>query len=125
MKIGKFPFLANGRARAMEERDGLVKMIADAKTDRVLGVHILGPRASDLIAEAALAIEFGLERRGHRPHLPRASDVARSGEGSGARRGGAEHPHLRYGRLHRLPATAPKTSRSPVRWPAAGSRSVR
>jgi dihydrolipoamide dehydrogenase len=59
VKIGKFPFFANGRMRAMEERDGLVKVIADAKTDRVLGVHILGPRASDLIAEAALAIEFG------------------------------------------------------------------
>jgi dihydrolipoyl dehydrogenase len=58
VKTGKFPFFANGRARAMEERDGLVKIIADAKTDRVLGVHILGPRASDLIAEAALAIEF-------------------------------------------------------------------
>src|SRR4029077_8788549 len=59
VKIGRFPFFANGRARAMEERDGLVKIIADAKTDRLLGVHILGPRASDLIAEAALAIEFG------------------------------------------------------------------
>ncbi len=58
VKIGKFPFFANGRAKAMEEREGFVKVIADAETDRVLGVHILGPRASDLIAEAALAIEF-------------------------------------------------------------------
>jgi dihydrolipoamide dehydrogenase len=57
-KVGKFPFMANGRAKAMGETDGLVKVIADAKTDRLLGLHILGPRASDLIAEAALAIEF-------------------------------------------------------------------
>jgi dihydrolipoyl dehydrogenase len=68
VKTGKFPFFANGRARAMEERDGLVKVIADAKTDRVLGVHILGPRASDLIAEAALAIEFAAS----------AEDIART-----------------------------------------------
>jgi dihydrolipoamide dehydrogenase len=57
-RVGKFPFSATGRARAMGETDGFVKVIADAKTDRVLGLHILGPRASDLIAEAALAIEF-------------------------------------------------------------------
>ena len=78
VQIGKFPFFANGRARAMEERDGMVKVIADAKTDRLLGVHILGPRASDLIAEAALAIEFGssaedLARTCHaHPTLPEA-----------------------------------------------------
>jgi dihydrolipoamide dehydrogenase len=59
VRIGRFPFMANGRARAAAERDGLVKIIADAATDRVLGVHILGPRASDLIAEAVLAMEFG------------------------------------------------------------------
>jgi dihydrolipoamide dehydrogenase len=57
-RVGKFPFMANGRAKAMGETDGLVKVIADAKTDRLLGLHILGPRASDLIAEAALAMEF-------------------------------------------------------------------
>jgi dihydrolipoamide dehydrogenase len=57
-RVGKFPFSANGRARAMAETDGMVKVIADAKTDRLLGLHILGPRASDLIAEAALAMEF-------------------------------------------------------------------
>jgi dihydrolipoamide dehydrogenase len=58
VKVGKFPFSANGRARAMGETDGLVKVIADAATDRLLGLHILGPRASDMIAEAALAMEF-------------------------------------------------------------------
>ena len=57
-KVGKFPFQANGRARAMDETEGLVKILADAKTDRVLGVHIIGPRASDLIAEAVTTMEF-------------------------------------------------------------------
>ena len=58
-KVGKFPFLANGRAKAMDESEGFVKVIADATTDRVLGVHILGPRASDMIAEAVTTMEFG------------------------------------------------------------------
>ena len=57
-KSGQFPFLANGRARAMNETGGFVKVLADAKTDRLLGVHIVGPHAGDLIAEAAVAIEF-------------------------------------------------------------------
>ena len=56
---GTYPFRANGRARALAQLDGKVKILADAKTDRVLGVHIIGPRAGDLIAEAAVAIEFG------------------------------------------------------------------
>ncbi|MDE3038679.1 MAG: FAD-dependent oxidoreductase, partial [Pseudomonadota bacterium] len=58
-KAGKFPFLANSRGRAVGETDGFVKILADSKTDRVLGVHILGPDAGTLIAEAALAMEFG------------------------------------------------------------------
>jgi dihydrolipoamide dehydrogenase len=57
--IGTFPFTANSRARCMNETEGAVKVLADARTDRVVGLHILGPRASDLIAEAALAVEFG------------------------------------------------------------------
>jgi dihydrolipoamide dehydrogenase len=56
--VGKFPFLANGRAKAMDETEGIVKILADARTDRVLGVHIIGPRASDLIAEAVTTMEF-------------------------------------------------------------------
>jgi dihydrolipoamide dehydrogenase len=56
---GVFPFLANGRARALGQTDGKVKVLADARTDRVLGVHIIGPRAGDLIAEAAAAMAFG------------------------------------------------------------------
>lgn len=56
---GVFQFRGNGRARALGQIEGKVKMLADAKTDRILGVHIIGPRAGDLIAEAAVAIEFG------------------------------------------------------------------
>lgn len=57
--VGKFPFLANSRARTNADTDGFVKILADKKTDRVLGVHIVGPVAGELIAEACLAIEFG------------------------------------------------------------------
>jgi dihydrolipoamide dehydrogenase len=57
--IGKFPFTANGRAKVNMQTDGFVKILADAKTDRVLGVHILGPDAGNMIAEAAVAMEFG------------------------------------------------------------------
>lgn len=59
LKISKFPFAANGKAVSLMETDGFVKMIADAKTDILLGVHIVGPEASNLISEAALAIEMG------------------------------------------------------------------
>ncbi len=68
VRIGSFPFMANARAKCLAATDGGVKVLADARTDRILGVHILGPRASDLIAEAALAIEYGAS----------AEDVART-----------------------------------------------
>jgi dihydrolipoamide dehydrogenase len=58
IKIGKFPFTANGRARGMDETEGFVKVIGDAATDRLLGVHILGADASNMIAEATIAMEF-------------------------------------------------------------------
>ncbi len=58
-KVGKFPFTANGRARAMRHTDGFVKFLADAATDRVLGCHIIGPHAGDLIAEVTVLMEFG------------------------------------------------------------------
>ncbi len=58
-KVGKFPFLANSRARAVGQAEGMVKIIADATTDRVLGVHIIGPDAGTMIAEAVLAMEYG------------------------------------------------------------------
>jgi dihydrolipoamide dehydrogenase len=58
-KAGQFPFMANGRARALGDTSGMVKMLADAKTDKILGVHIVGPMASELIAESVMAMEFG------------------------------------------------------------------
>jgi dihydrolipoamide dehydrogenase len=58
-KSGTFPFMANGRARALGDTTGFAKIIADAKTDRILGVHVIGPMASELIAEAVVAMEFG------------------------------------------------------------------
>jgi dihydrolipoamide dehydrogenase len=58
-KVGRFPFTANSRARTNADTDGFVKILADAKTDRVLGVHIIGPDAGTMIAEAALAMEYG------------------------------------------------------------------
>ena len=58
-KVGKFPFIANSRAKAIDEPEGFVKILADAKTDKVLGVHIIGPHAGEMIAEMAVAMEFG------------------------------------------------------------------
>ena len=58
-KIGKFPFLANSRAKVNNETEGFVKILADMNTDKVLGVHIIGPHCGDMIAEMALAMEFG------------------------------------------------------------------
>ncbi|HYA79891.1 MAG TPA: dihydrolipoyl dehydrogenase, partial [Methylocystis sp.] len=58
INVGKFPFTANGRARAMRETDGFVKIIADAATDRLLGAHILGAGAGELIAEAVVLMSF-------------------------------------------------------------------
>ncbi|MFC4870262.1 dihydrolipoyl dehydrogenase [Negadavirga shengliensis] len=57
-KTGKFPFMASGRARASGDVDGLVKVLADAKTDEILGVHMIGPRTADMIAEAVVAMEY-------------------------------------------------------------------
>jgi dihydrolipoamide dehydrogenase len=66
--VGKFPFTANGRARAMGSADGFVKILADKSTDRILGAHIIGPDAGTLIGELAVAMEFGAS----------AEDVART-----------------------------------------------
>ncbi len=59
IRVGTFPFIANARAKTMDESEGLVKVIAHAQTDRVIGVHICGPRASDMIPEAVAVMEFG------------------------------------------------------------------
>jgi dihydrolipoamide dehydrogenase len=66
--VGKFPFTANGRAKVNQTTEGFVKILADAKTDRVLGLHIVGADAGNMIAEAAIAIEFGAS----------AEDIART-----------------------------------------------
>lgn len=58
-KLGNFPFSANSRAKTNLDTEGFVKFIADAETDRILGVHIIGPNAGEMIAEAGLAIEYG------------------------------------------------------------------
>ena len=67
-KIGKFPFLANSRAKVNNKTDGFVKILADSKTDKVLGVHIIGPHCGDMIGEMAIAMEFGAS----------AEDIART-----------------------------------------------
>jgi dihydrolipoamide dehydrogenase len=59
IKTGQFPFAASGRAMSLMETEGFVKVISDAKTDEVLGVHMVGPEVTELIAEATLAIEMG------------------------------------------------------------------
>ncbi len=69
--IGSFPFSGTGRARCMGEKEGFVKLISHARTDRILGVHIIGPRAADMIAECVLAMEFGAS----------SEDIARSMHG--------------------------------------------
>ena len=79
-KVGKFPFTANARAKTIAATDGFAKVIADAKSDRVLGVHIMGANAGEMISEAALAIEFGassedIARTSH-PH-PTLSEAVR------------------------------------------------
>ena len=58
-KVGKFPFMANSRAKAIDQPEGFVKILADHKTDKVLGVHIIGPHAGEMIAEMSVAMEFG------------------------------------------------------------------
>jgi len=58
-RIGQFPFIASGRAKAIGDTHGFVKMIAHAETDQILGVHVIGPYASELISEAVVAMEFG------------------------------------------------------------------
>ena len=58
-KTGQFPFAANSRAKTIDDKDGFVKIIADAETDRILGAHIIGPGAGEMIAEAVIAIEYG------------------------------------------------------------------
>lgn len=66
--VGKYPFLANSRAKTNSDTEGSVKVIAEKETDKILGVHIIGPNAGEMVAEAALALEYGAS----------AEDVART-----------------------------------------------
>jgi dihydrolipoamide dehydrogenase len=89
-KVSKFPFLTCGRAVAMGETTGIVKMICDAENGRVLGIHIMGPHASDLIAEGALAMQMGATAKdiAHTMHahptVPEALQEAAMGQLEGA-----------------------------------------
>ena len=67
-KVGKFPFMANSRARTNDDAEGFVKVLADKETDKIYGIHMIGPNAGELIAEAVLALEYGAS----------AEDVART-----------------------------------------------
>jgi pyruvate/2-oxoglutarate dehydrogenase complex dihydrolipoamide dehydrogenase (E3) component len=67
-KIGKFPFLANSRAKTNNDQEGSVKVLVEKETDKILGAHIIGPNAGEMIAEATLAVEYGAS----------AEDVART-----------------------------------------------
>ena len=93
-KVGKFPFTANARARANLATDGFVKILADAKTDRVLGVHILGPDAETMIAEAAIAMEFGASSEDIARTCHAHPTLERGGQGSGARGRQARHQYV-------------------------------
>ena len=105
---GVFPFQANSRARAMQDADGQVKILADAATDRVLGIHIVGPNAGEMIAEGVLGMEYGassedIARTTHaHPTLSEAFKVRRRG------RVGRDG-----GRAARPPRTGPSRRRSP------------
>ena len=70
-QVGKFPFVANSRAKTVDDAEGLVKFVADAETDKILGAHIMGPAAGELIQECVLAMEYGAA----------AEDIARTCHG--------------------------------------------
>ncbi len=129
-KVGKFPFAANSRARCNAETEGFVKVLADATTDAILGVHIVGPEAGDLIQEAVIAMEFG----GSAEDLARSAHghpgLAEAPQGGGSRGRRAGHPHLiAVGRRRVMPCGCPPISRpsgasSPIAtiastWPAS------
>ncbi len=110
-------FIALGKARILGKTAGFVKIVRDKKYDEMLGVHIIGPHATDLIAEACVALAVEIDDRGARPHHPRPPDPVRGGGGSGARGDRARHPHLVLGHTRRRPSASglpPRTSAEPV-----------
>ena len=140
-RAGQFPFTANGRARALGDTTGFVKILADAKTDRILGVHIIGPLASELIAEGVVAMEFGASsediarichahpslseatqgsrargRQAHAESLTPCSAMSVTARSDAGRRMiGADYPgqiSRRHGGAHRLPRAAARPARA-------------
>ena len=92
--VGKFPFTANGRSKVNQTTDGFVKILADAKTDRVLGVHIIGREAGEMIHEACGSDGIRRFRRRSGAHLPRPSDPLGSHQGSRACGRQTRHPYV-------------------------------
>ena len=115
MRVGSFPFRALGRARMAGETDGFVKIVADKKYDEILGVHIIGPRATELVAEAVLALRTRVHGRGADPHHPRAPDDVGGGGRGGAR-------HARRGDSHLGDRCQGPEVRAQARHPSAGLR---
>ena len=107
-KSGVFPFAASGRARAMQAAVGFVKILAAQDSDSILGVHIIGPMAGELIAEATLAMEFQASAEDLQRHDPRAPDPRRGPARGRARRRQARHrQHQPLGARARGPQLAP------------------
>ena len=94
VKVGSFPFMALGRAKIAGETEGFVKIVADKKYDEVLGVHIIGPRATDLICGGVGRAAARVHRRGAGPDDPRAPDVRRGDGRSGPRAARRRDQHL-------------------------------
>ena len=94
VKVGKFPMLANSRAKTNREPDGFVKVIADAKTDRVLGVWMIASVAGHDDRPGRAGDGVRRDKRGHRLHLPRPPDAQRSAQGSGDGGDREADPHL-------------------------------
>ncbi len=107
-KAGTFPFLANGRARALGDTTGMVKFLADAATDEILGVHIVGPMASELISEAVVAMEFKASAEDIARICHAHPSLSRSHQGSGPGRGQA-HPELLISEFSRSKWLAQRT----------------
>ena len=113
--VGKFPFTANGRARAMGATDGFVKLLADKATDRLLGAHIVGPDAGTLIAELDDSDGVRCVGRGRGAHVPRASEPERGGEGGGSGGRGAGVAYLAMQAESSPPGFLPGQARPPLR----------
>ncbi len=116
-RAGKFPFTANPRARANGDTEGFVKILADSATDRVLGVHIIGPDAGTLDRRSGAGDRVWRLGRGYRPHQPRPSDLERGDQGGSPRRRRPRHPPLsRVAAPHRSEATPQKVAPDCSQW---------